>query len=123
MPAQIFGRDAELRTIGAFLGTLPRSPGALVLAGPAGAGKTTLLRAGASLAAEHGFTVLETMPSQGDLQLAFAGLADLLAPLLGTIVSELPPPQAWALQAALLLQEAPAHPPEPRVIAAAFRTA
>jgi DNA-binding CsgD family transcriptional regulator len=122
MPAQIFGRDAELRTIGAFLGSLPRSPGALVLAGPAGAGKTTLLRAGAAAAAERGFTVLATTPSLSDLRLAFAGLSDLMEPSLGAVVGELPPPQAQALRVALL-QETPAHPPEPRVIAAAFRTA
>jgi DNA-binding CsgD family transcriptional regulator len=123
MPTQIFGRDAELRTIGAFLDVLASSPGALVLAGPAGAGKTTLLRAGAALAAEHGFTVLRTMPAPGDMRLAFAGLADLLEPSLEAVTTGLPPPQARALRMALLLQEAPAHPPEPRVIATAFRSA
>ena len=123
MPAQIFGRDAELRTIGDFLGALPRSPGALVLAGPAGAGKTTLLRAGTALASEHGYTVLATMPAPSDLRLAFAGLSDLLEPYLEVVIGELPAPQARALKMALLLQEAPAQPPEPRVIATAFRAA
>jgi len=123
MPAQIFGRDAELDAIGAFLGALPQSPGALVLAGPPGAGKTTLLRAGAGLAADRGFTVLETLPARGDLRLAFAGLADLLEPCLDAVIGELAPPQARALRVALLLEEAPAHPPEPRLIAAAFRAA
>jgi DNA-binding CsgD family transcriptional regulator len=94
-----------------------------VLAGPAGAGKTTLLRAGAAEAGAHGFTVLETTPARSDLRLAFAGLADLLEPDLGAVIAELPPPQARALQVALLLQEALPQPPEPRLIAAAFRTA
>ena len=45
MQAGIFGRDAELRVIDAFLGAVPVAARALVLTGPAGAGKTTLLRA------------------------------------------------------------------------------
>jgi DNA-binding CsgD family transcriptional regulator len=123
MPAQIFGRDAELQVIDAFLDSLPSFPGALVLAGPAGAGKTTLLRAGAAAAAGRGFTVLGTSPAPSDLRLAFAGLADLLESCLDTVASELPAPQARALRVASLLDEAPPHPPDPRLIAAAFRAA
>ena len=123
MSAGIFGRDAELRTLASFLDGLPAAPGVLVVAGAAGAGKTTLLRAGAALAAEHGFTVLQTMPARSDLRLAFAGLADLLEPRLPEVIGDLAPPQARALRVALLLEEAPPHPPEPRVIAAAFRAA
>lgn len=123
MSASVFGREAELRTLGAFLDGLPRAPGALVLAGTAGAGKTTLLRAGAALASARGFTVLETIPAQSDLRLAFAGLSDLAGPCLPAVISELPAPQARALRVALLLEEAPPRPPEPREIAAAFRTA
>src|ERR1019366_1501848 len=36
MSGEIVGRDAELRTLGAFLDGLVAAPGALVLAGPAG---------------------------------------------------------------------------------------
>src|SRR5450432_4732520 len=122
MPAQIFGRDAELRTISEFTARIPKAPGSLVLAGPAGAGKTTLLRSGAATVGDQGFTVLRTIPARSDLRLAFAGLADLLEPHLGAVIGELPAPQATALRVALL-QEAPAYPPEPRVIAAAFRAA
>jgi DNA-binding CsgD family transcriptional regulator len=123
MPAQIFGRDAELQVIDAFLDSRTSSPGAMVLAGAAGAGKTTLLRAGAVLAAERGFTVLHSSPAPSDLRLAFAGLADLLEPCLDVVVGELPAPQAQALRVASLLDEPPPHPPEPRLIAAAFRAA
>jgi DNA-binding CsgD family transcriptional regulator len=123
MAAQVFGRDAELEAVGAFLGALPGSPGAVVVAGAAGAGKTTVLGEGVRLAAGRGFTVLKTFPARGDFRLAFAGLADLLEPCLDAVIGELPPPQARALRVALLLAEAPAHPPEPRLIAAAFRTA
>jgi ABC-type transport system involved in cytochrome c biogenesis ATPase subunit len=64
MSAGVFGRDAELGALAGFLDGQPAGPGALVLAGAPGAGKTTLLRAGAALAAEHGFTVLQTMPAR-----------------------------------------------------------
>ena len=123
MQQEIFGRDAELAAIEDFLSGLTRSPRALVLAGPAGSGKTTLLRAAAGQAAERGFTVLPTMPAQSDVRLAFAGLADLLESRLDTVVADLPPPRARALRVALLLEDAAAHPPEPHLIAAAFRAA
>ena len=123
MPSQIFGRDAELRTIGAFLDVLASSPGSLVLAGPAGAGKTTLLRAGSGAGRRARIHGAADDAGPGDMRLAFAGLADLLEPSLEAVTAGLPPPQARALRMALLLQEAPAHPPEPRVIATAFRSA
>jgi predicted ATPase len=123
MLAGVFGRDAELRTIDGFLAELPSASGALVLAGPAGAGKTTLLRAAAGRARDLRFVVLEALPSQSELRLAFAGLTDLLGDRLDVILGELPPPQRRALGVALLVQDAPPRPPDPRVIAAAFRTA
>ena len=123
MSADIFGREAELRSLGMFLDGLAAGPAALVLAGQAGAGKTTLLRAGAALAAERGITVLQSAPARGELRLAFAGLTDLLGPCLDGVIDELPAPQARALRVALLLEEAPPLPPEPRAIAAALRGA
>jgi DNA-binding CsgD family transcriptional regulator/tetratricopeptide (TPR) repeat protein len=123
MLAEVFGRDAELRTIDGFLAGLPSASAALVLAGPAGAGKTTLLRAAADRGRDLGFVVLEALPSQSDLRLAFAGLTDLLGDRLDAILGELPPPQRRALGVALLVQDAPPRPPDPRVIAAAFRSA
>jgi DNA-binding CsgD family transcriptional regulator len=121
MEGAFFGRNAELLSIGSFLGRLAQGPAALVLAGPAGAGKTTLLRAGSTQAADQGYTRLETRPARSDLRLAFAGLADLLEPCL-QVLDELPAPQARALRVALLLEDSPPQPPEPRVIAAAFRS-
>lgn len=123
MRGGIFGREAELGVLDAFLAGLPSAPGALVLAGTAGAGKTTLLRAGLEEIASLGYTTLRTLPSQSDMRLAFAGLADLLGPRLDAVLAGLPPPQRHALGVALLIEEAPPAPPEPRVIAAAFRTA
>jgi DNA-binding NarL/FixJ family response regulator len=89
----------------------------------AGAGKTTLVRAAMTAAAAGGFTVLHTMPSRGDVRLAFAGLADLVGQHLGVVAEEVPAPQARALRVALLIDEPGGPPPGPRVIAAAFRSA
>ena len=83
----------------------------------------TVLRAGAEFAAARGFTVVQTLPARSELPLAFAGLADLLEQHLEPVIEELPAPQARALRVALLLAEAPPQPPEPRVIAAGFRSA
>jgi DNA-binding CsgD family transcriptional regulator len=123
MSADIFGRDAELAEIDAFLTGLSESAGSLVLAGPPGSGKTTLLRAAVARAAERGYLVLLTTPARSEVRLAFAGLTDLLDGQPADLVDELPPPQARALRVALLAEEPPLHPPDQRVIAMAFRAA
>ncbi len=123
MYQQVFGRDADLAAIADFLTAMASSAHGLVLAGPAGQGKTTLLRAAVAAAAERGYTVLETSPARGEVRLAFAGLTDLLEGRLDGIADDLAPPQARALRVALLEEEAPANPAEPRLIAAAFRSA
>jgi DNA-binding CsgD family transcriptional regulator len=120
MAGEFFGRDAELLSIGSFLDSLAHGPATLVLAGQAGTGKTTLLRAGSAQAADRGYIRLGTMPARSDLRLGFAGLSDLLERCLH-VLDELPSPQARALRVALLLEESPPQPPEPRIIAAAFR--
>jgi len=123
MGGQVFGRDAELTVLAAFLRGLPGGPGALVLSGPAGAGKTTLLRAAVAEASSLGMTVLATQPAGSDVRLAFTGLSDLLGPELDALLPRLPPPQRRALSVALQVQDAPGRPPEPIAIAVAVRTA
>ena len=123
MPGQVFGRDAELSMLAAFLRGLAGGPGALVLSGPAGAGKTTLLRAAVAEATALGMTVLATQPAGSDVRLAFTGLSDLLGPELDGLLPRLPPPQRRALSVALQIQDAPGRPPEPHTIAVAVRTA
>lgn len=119
----LFGREAELRTIAAFLDDIQSGPASLVIAGEAGMGKTALLRGSVALAAERGYAVLQTMATRSDMQLAFAGLADLLESCLPDVIGDLPPPQARALRVALLLEEAPSYAPDPHAIAAGFRRA
>ena len=124
MSEAIFGRDAELGMLEAFLAGLPSAARALVIAGPAGAGKTTLLRAAAGRAADLGYAVVQTLPSQSDVRLAFA-VADLLGSDLEAILAAVPAPQRNALEIALLVQDPPPGmpDPDPHAIAAAFRAA
>src|SRR4051794_3232854 len=75
---------------------------ALVLSGSAGLGKTALLRAAAALADEQGFRVLEATSRESEAELAFAGLAELLTPVLD-LRDRLPAAQAAALDSALAL--------------------
>lgn len=67
--------------------------------------------------------MLTAAPAHGEVQLAFAGLTDLLESRLDEVLGELPAPQRRALGVALLRDEPRQRPPEPGVIAAAFRSA
>jgi Cdc6-like AAA superfamily ATPase len=77
---EIVGRDQELAATAAFLdGDLPA---ALVLAGEAGIGKTTVWRAALEQAREHDLRVLVCRPAESEAHLSYAGLSDLLEPVL-----------------------------------------
>ncbi|MEU7473487.1 AAA family ATPase [Streptomyces sp. NPDC044984] len=80
---EIFGRDAELSRLRDFVLTPRREgPPSLVLLGEAGTGKSTLLDAAAQEAAAHGRRVLRCTGHEGERELAFAALHQMLAPLL-----------------------------------------
>ncbi len=113
------GRENELGSIEAFLAEVERGPAALVLSGEAGIGKTTLWEAGVENARER-FLVLSHRSVEAEASLAFAGLSDLLEPVLDAVASELPPLRRRALEVALLLAEPGEEPPEPRAIGLAF---
>jgi len=116
----LVGRHAELATIEAFLARAGFGSRAIFLEGEAGIGKTRLWRGGVERAREHGCRVLSTRPGGSEVQLAFAGLADLLDGVAGEVLPELPPPQRHALGVALLLEEPGAGAPDDRAVAAAF---
>ena len=121
MEAEVVGRDEELASIAAFLDD--GAPGALLLEGEAGIGKTTLWREAVRLASERGSTVLSCRPASHETRLSFAGLADLVAPVLDELGADLPDPQRRALEVALLLRNPHGPPPDERAVGAALTTA
>ncbi|HYN93755.1 MAG TPA: AAA family ATPase, partial [Pilimelia sp.] len=76
---------------------------ALVLRGPAGVGKSALLEHAAATAAAGGLSVLRATGVEAESELPFAGLHQLLRPLVHRI-DQLPVPQCRALRAALALE-------------------
>ncbi len=114
---QLVGRDDELRAIlGVFDSPEQR---AVVLPGEAGIGKTTLWLAGIDAAAAREYQILSSRPSGAETRFSFSGLTDLLGDIAADVVSELPPIQRRALEAALLLGEAEIDADD-RAVSAAF---
>jgi DNA-binding CsgD family transcriptional regulator len=114
---EVVGREEELAAVAAFFDG--DFPAALVLAGEAGIGKTTVWRAALQKARERGVRVLVCRPAESEARLSFAGLADLLQPVLGDVLGALPSVQRRALEAALLLSEEGRAPPDQRTISTA----
>jgi DNA-binding CsgD family transcriptional regulator len=95
------GRAAEIARIDRLLdGARTGLSAALIVHGEPGIGKTTLLDAAVSAAA--GFTVLRARPLQTESELPFAGLSDLLRPLL-PLLDRIPARQSAVLSGALAL--------------------
>ena len=120
MAGEIVGRDAELGRIRDFV---DGAPAALLLEGEAGIGKTTLWREGVRLAAERGAAVLSCRPASHETRLSFAGLADLVEPVLDELRADLPDPQRRALEVALLLRDPRGPPPDERAVGVALTSA
>ncbi|MCP9487513.1 MAG: AAA family ATPase [Gaiellaceae bacterium MAG52_C11] len=118
METEVIGREAELERIERWLEG-PR-PSMLLIEGEAGIGKTTLWRAAVAGAERRGARLLTCALAESEARLAFAGLSDLVRPHLGHAVSALAPPQARALEAALLLRDATEGLPDERAVAFGF---
>jgi DNA-binding CsgD family transcriptional regulator len=101
----LYGREAEREVLGALLdGARASRSGVLVLRGEPGVGKSALL---ADLSAQaEGMRVLRATGVESESELAFAGVHQVVWPLLERL-GEIPPPQAAALKGALGL-DAPA---------------
>ncbi|MUL63664.1 LuxR family transcriptional regulator [Mycobacterium sp. CBMA 234] len=92
------GRDSECATLQGLLSTARSgSSQVLVLRGEAGVGKTALLRHAAHIA--DGLRCIQVTGVESDMELAYAGLQQLCAPLLHHL-DELPKPQREALDVA-----------------------
>ena len=81
--AGLLGRDKELRFLRSFLSEAAAGGGALLISGDAGVGKTALLGVAASAAAGAGARVVWAVGTEFEADLSFAGLSQVLLPLLG----------------------------------------
>jgi DNA-binding CsgD family transcriptional regulator len=115
----LVGRDEELAALVELVDAAEELPLVGVVAGEAGIGKTALWLAGIDLAAERGFRVLSSRPSEAEAGFSFLALIDLLGEVAADVLPELPPIQRRALEAALLLGESEVRA-DPRAVAAAF---
>jgi predicted ATPase len=100
---ELIGREEELEAALTAFATLPAI---VALEGEAGIGKTSVWRAVLQQLEANGTAVLSARPAEAETHLSYAGLADLLDPVLDDSLAELPAPQRQALEAALLRTEA-----------------
>lgn len=79
----LFGRDHDLAVIAAFVdGVADKGGGSLLVTGEAGVGKSALLHAAAARAVDGGVRVLRAAGAEFEGDLRFAGLHQILHPLL-----------------------------------------
>ena len=100
--AQLVGRDVEAARVDTLIERLPEGGAALVVSGEAGVGKSALLRYARARADALGFRTLTTVGVESEAELAFAGLHQLLYPVLG-LAELLPGPQRGALERTALV--------------------
>jgi DNA-binding CsgD family transcriptional regulator len=110
----VVGRERESGLLVNLLDEVGDHGAALVLTGIPGMGKTTLLEVARRNAGERGMLVLATAGIPSEANIPFAGLHQLLRPILAR-AGTLPPPQREAVHAAFGMGEGTA--PEPFIIA------
>jgi DNA-binding CsgD family transcriptional regulator len=119
--APIIGREAGLARLRALVDPAPLSSQVLLVTGEAGMGKTVLLADAAARARSAGIRVLPVTGRESESKLAFAGLHQLLRPVLPAAAAGLPGRQAQALSGALGLSADPVAP-DPLLTGAAVLT-
>src|SRR6516225_3825976 len=95
----LIGRDREVRALTELIGKGEKAGQALVVIGDPGIGKSALLGAAQDAARAAGFRVLSAVGVESEAQLPFAGLHQVLRPLLGS-ATELPHGHQQALPTA-----------------------
>ena len=105
----IIGREAGLARLRGLVDPVPPSSQVLLVIGEAGTGKTVLLADAAGRARSAGTRVLSVTGRESESRLAFAGLHQLLRPVLSSAVG-LPGRQAQALLGAFGLTADPGAP-------------
>lgn len=102
---RMYGRERELGVLNHLAGQLHKDAGgALIIRGEAGIGKSALLAAVTEQASEQGTRVLSAGGVQSEAQISFAGLHQLLRPVLH-LAEGLPTRQQAALLAAFGMSE------------------
>src|SRR5216684_97214 len=105
----LVGRDAEMAQLDKALAEAAEHGGALFVTGAAGIGKTSLLNVAATDARSRDYKVLAITGLESEADLPYAGLHQLLQPVLPS-AGALPGPQKNALLTALGMRAGP--PPE-----------
>src|SRR6266446_9267482 len=98
--SRLVGRDAEIALLDKALADAAEHGGALLVTGAAGIGKTSVLDAAATDARSRGYKVLAVTGLESEADLPYAGLHQLLQPVLPS-AGALPGPQKDALLTAL----------------------
>jgi DNA-binding CsgD family transcriptional regulator len=98
------GRESELRVLFDLIEAAPKQGGALVVRGEPGVGKSALLKEASAYASEQKFRLLDTTGVQSEARIAFAGLHQVLHPILEGL-DRLPAPQRGALRSAFGMDE------------------
>jgi DNA-binding CsgD family transcriptional regulator len=104
---QLIGRDAELAALGRLISRIRHEGSSVILRGEPGVGKSSVLQAAAAMGRDASALVLEASGIESESMLPFAGLHQLLRPLLNR-PSSLPEVQQRALLTALGLRDGPA---------------
>jgi DNA replication protein DnaC len=89
-PSRIVGRDAGLARLRGLVDPVPQAAQVLVVTGEAGMGKTVLLTDAAGRARSAGMRVLSVTGRESESKLAFAGLHQLLRPVLSGAAGHVP---------------------------------
>src|SRR5262245_4634343 len=107
---EILGRDRELQSMELLVGRAAAGGGALLIRGDAGIGKSALLARAIEAAQRAGRRVLRAVGVRTEAHLPFAGLHQILWPILNGL-DQLPGPQRAALAAAFGLAAGAAEDP------------
>src|SRR5258707_5382093 len=97
---ELVGREVESKLLDSLLGRVADGGGALIFRGEPGIGKSALLDRARERARGWGARVLTTTGVESEAELSFAGLHQLLHPIIG-LIARLSDPQRRALEAAL----------------------
>ena len=114
-PDTIYGRARELARVADFCASEPIGSRALVIEGTAGIGKTTLWREAIRRAQTKG-SVVSARASESESMFSFSVLGDLMEPVAGNVLPELPAQQRRALEAALVIGDAQGATPDARAV-------